>query len=337
MKITKKMWVGIVLTFALSLVSVGLATYLPKLGAESIALLLGLLLGNLVFTNKRWASGVKWSEKFPIEIGIALLGFQLTLKTIEELGWQGAVFTLVQMAIVITFIVWAGQKVFKLDLETSMLMASGNAVCGSSAIASVAPKIYATDDQRRTSVATVSLEGVLLLFVLPLLAPALYGNNDLLMGGLIGGTLQSVGQVIGAASLVNGSVVGYATLFKMLRIIMLFAIVIIMANIAHRHEESNISKAGQQDESINVFKMIPWFIYVFIGLLLLGAFVKFPSPLVNTSKQITSFFGVVNLAGIGLNLKWQTIRNSGAKLLGFGFIIIVVQVLLAIALIHFIY
>lgn len=331
MRIKKNMVAGIVLTLALALVAKLLSPFLPTLGAEALAMLAGIVLGNTVFANQRWGAGVKWAEKYPIEIGIALLGLNVTLQNMESLGWSGVIFILLQMALTILFVMWIGGRVFKVSPQSAMMMGAGNAVCGSSAIASVAPAVGATDDQRRTSVATVSLAGVILLFVLPLIGPAILPNN-MMVSALIGGTVQSVGQVSGTASLVGGSVVTYAPIFKMLRVIMLSVVVIFMAN--HASKLSNLA-ATTSAKSANKTKInIPWFVTVFIIFMLINSFVTLPHVLTNSAEQVTSFFGVVNLAGIGLNLKWSTIKSSGAKFLGYGLVTIIFQVAIAIALIY---
>lgn len=328
MRIKKNMVAGIVLTLALALVAKLLSPFLPTLGAEALAMLAGIVLGNTVFANQRWGAGVKWAEKYPIEIGIALLGLNVTLQNMESLGWSGVIFILLQMALTILFVMWIGGRVFKVSPQSAMMMGAGNAVCGSSAIASVAPAVGATDDQRRTSVATVSLAGVILLFVLPVIGPAILPNN-MMVSALIGGTVQSVGQVAGTASLVGGSVVTYAQIFKMLRVIMLSVVVIFMAN--HASKLSNLAATTSANKTkIN----IPWFVTVFIIFMLINSFVTLPHVLTNSAEQVTSFFGVVNLAGIGLNLKWSTIKSSGAKFLGYGLVTIIFQVAIAIALIY---
>ncbi|POH24403.1 hypothetical protein BHU33_07315 [Fructilactobacillus lindneri DSM 20690 = JCM 11027] len=331
MGINNNMVAGIVLTLALALVAKLLSPFLPTLGAEALAMLAGIVLGNTVFANQRWGAGVKWAEKYPIEIGIALLGLNVTLQNMESLGWSGVIFILLQMALTILFVMWIGGRVFKVSPQSAMMMGAGNAVCGSSAIASVAPAVGATDDQRRTSVATVSLAGVILLFVLPVIGPAILPNN-MMVSALIGGTVQSVGQVAGTASLVGGSVVTYAPIFKMLRVIMLSVVVIFMANNASKL--SNLA-ATTSAKSANKTKInIPWFVTVFIIFMLINSFVTLPHVLTNSAEQVTSFVGVVNLAGIGLNLKWSTIKSSGAKFLGYGLVTIIFQVAIAIALIY---
>lgn len=326
MAIKRQMIAGILLTLAVALVAKFVSPWLPTLGAEALAMVLGIILGNTVLAQQRWGAGVKWAEKYPIEIGIAALGLNVTLQNIESLGWTGIIFILLQMLATILVVMWLGGRVFKVAPQTAMLMGAGNAVCGSSAIASVAPAVGATDDQRRTSVATVSLAGVVLLFVLPIIGPAVFPHNDLLVSALIGGTVQSVGQVSGTASLVGGDVVTYAPIFKMLRVIMLSVVVILMAR--HASKLTPI-EATAPKTSVK----IPWFVMVFVVLMLVNSFISLPHVLTGTAHEITSFFGIVNLAGIGLNLKWQTIKQSGMKFLGYGLVTIIFQVVLAIVLI----
>lgn len=330
-KIKKEMWQGILLTFGVAVVAKLLAPYLPALGGETLAMFIGLGLGNTLFSDSRWGSGVKWSEKYPIEVGIAILGLTLTLSTIASLQWRGLLFILAIMMLTITFVMWIGQKVFHVDQKSSMLMAAGNAVCGSSAIASVAPAIHADDNKRRTAVATVSLSGTALLLILPLIAPTLLHNNDLLMGALVGGTVQSVGQVVGTASLINQDVVTYATLFKMLRVILLSGVVIYMTHLVSKGSFEATTTAARPK-----FKM-PWFVTVFLIAVVINTLVPLPNVINHVSHEISSFLGIVNLAGIGLNLKWQTIKQSGMQYMGYGLVTIIFQIIIALSLIYLIW
>lgn len=99
-----------------------------------------------------------------------MLGFSLTFDTIFSLGWQGILFILVLRWATIKFVTWIGTNLFNVDIQTAEMMAGGNAVCGSSAIASIAPAIKSNDDDRRTAVSVVSISGTILLLILPILA-----------------------------------------------------------------------------------------------------------------------------------------------------------------------
>ncbi|MGC3809618.1 putative sulfate exporter family transporter, partial [Enterococcus faecalis] len=59
----------------------------------------------------------------------------------------------------------------------SLLMAGGNAVCGSSAIASIAPAIQADEEEKGQIITLVNLLGPVLMLTLPILSGILYGTN----------------------------------------------------------------------------------------------------------------------------------------------------------------
>ncbi|WP_245150405.1 putative sulfate exporter family transporter [Weissella cibaria] len=294
-------------------------------------MLLGIVIGNTAFRQQIWNPGVDWSEKYFIQFGIAFLGLTVTLRTVEQLGWQGILFIVLQMTATILIVMWLGGRFFKVSSESAMLMGAGNAVCGTSAIAAVSPVIGANDTQRRTAAATVSLTGVALLLILPTIGPAILGHNDLLSGALIGGTLQSVGQAVGAGLMVNDATGTYATLFKMLRVVLLAFVVMAF---------TKMSRRGQtQQEAVMApakpfWRMMPWLVTAFVIFMLVNTMIGLPVPVVAVAKELASFFGVINLAGIGLSLKWSIIKNSGVRFLSFGLVIGVIQVLLALGLIH---
>ncbi|MEQ4549794.1 putative sulfate exporter family transporter [Weissella sp. GP1] len=328
MRITRSMLPGIGLTLVLAIVAKILTPLLPFLGSEGIAMLLGIVVGNTIFKQELWDSGVVWAEKYVIQFGIALLGLTITLRTVGSLGWQGVLFILLQMTITIVLVIWLGGRIFKVSAESAMLMGAGNAVCGTSAVAAVSPVIGANDTQRRTAAATVSLTGVVLLLILPTLVPVLFNHSDLLSGAMIGGTLQSVGQAVGAGLMVNEATGTFATLFKMMRVILLVFVVMAFAKMSSR--QSDHTHVHQPKK---FWQMIPWFVTVFIVFVILNTVVGLPQPIIAGSKTLASFFGVINLAGIGLSLKWQIIKNSGARFLSFGLVIGAFQVMLAWVLI----
>ena len=107
----------------------------------------------------------------------------------------------------------------------SLLMAGGNAVCGSSAIASIAPAIQADEEEKRpnhyfSKLIRNRFNVDLTHFKWDSLWYQFVGCS-----ALIGGTLQSVGQVVASANMVNENAVQLAMLFKIMRIVLLVAVV----------------------------------------------------------------------------------------------------------------
>ncbi len=106
------------------------------------------------------------------------------------------------MATVIISTILIGKRLGFSD-NMSTMMAGGNAVCGSSAIGAIAPSIGAKDDEKGQVITLVNLLGTVMMLTLPFLGTMLYGKDLLANSALLGGTLQSVGQVVAGASLIN--------------------------------------------------------------------------------------------------------------------------------------
>jgi len=87
-----------------------------------------------------------------------------------------------------------------------------------SAIGSVSPVIKAKDSDKVIAITIVNVTGTILMILLPLITSILYNNDVLQSSALMGGILQSVGQVIGSAKFIGDPVVELATVFKIIRI-----------------------------------------------------------------------------------------------------------------------
>ncbi len=70
------------------------------------------------------------------------------------------------------------------------------------------------DEEKRLAVTLVNLMGTILMLTLPVISLLAFHHDNFLRGALIGGTVQSVGQVIASATMVNEPTTTYATLFK---------------------------------------------------------------------------------------------------------------------------
>jgi len=225
MKKIKDIMPGFLVCFGIALLSKGIAMFLPSLGAATFAIFIGILLGNTVFTADIYNKGSKFSESELLAYSVVLMGATLNLSDIASVGVKGVLFIVIQMILTISVTYIIGRKL-KFTKKFSLLMSTGNAVCGSSAIAAVAPVIDSDSKDRALSITMVNITGTILMFVLPILASFLYSNEVLKTSGLIEGIFQSVGQVIASAKFINDNVVQMATIFKIIRIILLVVVVI---------------------------------------------------------------------------------------------------------------
>ncbi|MCI0130698.1 putative sulfate exporter family transporter [Vagococcus sp. CY53-2] len=319
---------GLLLSLAIASLSKILAIWLPSLGAGTIAILLGILLGNLFFNQSVWQKGTKFSEKTLLELSIVLLGTTVTFQTIVQIGGSGILFIMCQMTLTILSAYFIGKKL-KFNQTMSLLMAGGNAVCGSSAIGAIAPEIGAKDKEKGQIITLVNLLGTVMMLTLPIIGGTVFTDNVMAKSALIGGTLQSVGQVIASANMVSSQVVEMATLFKILRIMFLVVVVFAFGKIANQSTDNNLTI---QEKAKKKFPL-PWYIIGFIICCVLNSVIHFPTILSQTTHSISGWFEITALAAIGLRINAKEFFKEGPRFLAYAGSVGIVQTIVAITLI----
>lgn len=315
---------GLVLSLVVAIIAKILALALPSLGGATLAILLGIILGNTFFKQDYLAVGTKFSESKLLECSVVLLGFTVTFQTISRLGFNGLIFIMVMMTIVILSAIFIGKRL-GFSENMGILMASGNAVCGSSAIGAVAPVIGADEVEKGQIITLVNLLGTVMMLTLPILATSLFGNSLLTHSALLGGTLQSVGQVVAGASLINQETVRFAMLFKITRILFLVVVVFIFQK---RHQ-----KQTQQINQIKRRFPIPWYVLAFLIICVLNSIIALPKPFNDGAHFLSTWFETIALAAIGLRLNLKKFIKEGPRFLIYGLSVGSVQTLAAIVLI----
>lgn len=319
---------GLLTAFLVACLSKFFAIWLPSLGAATIAILLGIFLGNTFVRGANLNRGTKVAESKLLEFSVVLLGTTVTFQTIAQIGLQGVAFILIQMSLTIIFAYLIGKKLAFSD-NMSLLMAGGNAVCGSSAIASIAPAIQADEEEKGQIITLVNLLGTVLMLTLPILSGIIYGTNLLARSALIGGTLQSVGQVVASANMVNENAVQLAMLFKIMRIVLLVAVVYLFG----RFKQSKTAES--EAELVKVTKKssaLPWYVVGFFIACVFNSLIHFPVVISETAHFFSSWFEITALAAIGLRLDFKKFFQEGKRFLIYGLSVGTVQVVLAILL-----
>ena len=337
---------GLAVSILISLVSQFLVRFLPTLGAALIAILLGMLLGNTLLNRPGLSQGTKFSEKRLLEYAIVLNGLILDFQVLKSAGIKGFVFIVLQMSLTI-FVTYQLGKVFGFGKRFALLMGAGNAVCGSSAIGTVSPIVQADNKEKGISITIVNLTGTALMILLPVLGAILYGSDTLRTSALIGGTVQSVGQVVAAAKLVNDEVVTLATVFKLMRVLLIIGVAVLYGRMNMNEGESLFTRkkraVGAKGEASDgagasaspaVSYGVPWFLTGFVVFFLIRSFIGVPDGVLVASKTISTQFEVAALAAIGMRVKFADIIKEGPKAMLYGLTVGAVQVGMAVALIR---
>ncbi len=330
----KQIYPGLLLSFVVAVISYILALFIPKLGMATIAILLGILLGNTIFRQKALAVGTKFAESRLLEYSVVLLGFTVTFQTIAKMGINGLIYVILMMTTVILSAYFIGRKL-GFGEKMSLMFAGGNAVCGSSAIGAIAPAIDADDDEKGQVITLVNFLGTVMMLTLPFLGNALFGANLVAKSALLGGTLQSVGQVVAGASLINQETVQFAMLFKITRIMMLVLVVFFFEKWVKRGQ----TKASVTAEATTTTKPtkrklpIPWYVLAFLIICVANSFLPLPSFLNEAAHFISTWFETTALAAIGLRLDFKRFIEEGPKFLIYGTGVGLVQTVAAVSLI----
>lgn len=326
----KEILPGLIVSVAIGFASMVLSRYIPKLGAATISIFLGMAVGNLFLNQKVFHKGYKFSETDLLSYSIVLLGATLSISTLMELGIGGIVFVVVQMSITIIGALYIGKKL-GFGENFRFLMASGNAVCGSSAIAATAPVIDADDKDKGIAITIVNVTGIFLMFILPVLAKFLYDHNTMETSALIGGTLQSVGQVVASGAMVSEEIKDLATIFKIVRVILLVGVVFLFGHLKNKSNEEIIDEEIQDTKKGKI--KVPWYVIGFFITCALFSLNIIPESISHICKELSNKFEIFALAAIGLRVNIRDLIKQGKAVSLYGLFVGSLQIVSAVILI----
>jgi uncharacterized integral membrane protein (TIGR00698 family) len=278
-----------------------LAPILPTLTA---AFIFGLAFGQLPGRVSRAGTllpGFAFASRTLLRIGIFLLGLEVTLHDILDVGWQTVV--LVAVLVAASFAVTFG--VFRLvgvDRTTSVLVAAGFSICGVSAVGATSAAIRARDEDSVVPIALVTLFGTSAIVLLPL-------TNTLLQldpqpfGAWVGASVHDVGQVVATAQSAGASALAIAVTIKLVRVVMLAPMIAIVGAVEHRREEHSSKRPA----------IVPSFVVAFIVVAVINSLVPIPD-FVRTGAHIAQnvLFGVA-LFSIGASIRLRRLFVTGAR------------------------
>ena len=131
--------IAILIALIAYLTNIFLSSINFNIGSSTIALILGSI---IAFYIPNTGEGGRWIISYILPISIILLGFGLNLRTffVPEIGLFGIAVAF-STAITSFIICYIAGKYFKLDLETSVALGAGGAICGNSAVVAVSPSL----------------------------------------------------------------------------------------------------------------------------------------------------------------------------------------------------
>ncbi|HVL22523.1 MAG TPA: putative sulfate exporter family transporter [Thermomicrobiales bacterium] len=272
-----------------------------------LALLIGLAVRALWTPPATWEPGIAYAGKQLLEVAIVVLGLTLNLGDIVDAGAKivTAVLLLVTMTLVVGTVIG---RALGLDTRLAVLVAVGNAICGNSAIAAVAPAIRAKKQEVASAIAMTAVLGVGVVLALPLLVP-LANLTDERYGVIAGLSVYAVPQVLAATFTVSAQAGQIGSLVKLTRVMLLGPVVAIFA-IIFREQDAGAATEGRR---FDLKKFLPWFVIGFALCAALRTAGLVPEWLVAPATNGSRVLTAVAMAGLGLGVDVRTVRATGPR------------------------
>lgn len=261
------------------------------LSAAAVTILLGLLLGGIARRRPVLQTGTKLAAGRLLEVTIALLGLTVPLAGLP--GPAALVGLLGVMVLTHAFSAVAG-RLCGLGASAGLLGGVGTAVCGSAAIAAASPLLRVQGATVAAALASINLLSTGAMFALPAIGGAL-GLDDAALGWWTGGSLQAMGQAVGAGFAFSESAGETATAVKLFRVATLLVVLPVLA------------VAGGTSGRMR----IPWFVPGFAVAVALAALVTVPAWVGLVVKVMLW----TSLAGIGAGINPAALRSQGPRML----------------------
>jgi uncharacterized integral membrane protein (TIGR00698 family) len=292
---------GVVVSWGIHL----LAGAVPMLTA---ALLLGVIAVNTGMLPEATRAGSRFAASRLMRAGVVLLGLQIALSDIAGLGWQTIVMTVVVLLAAFFGTQWLGRRMGLSD-RMSLLVASGFAICGASAVAAVNGALGTRPGDREaerdtaTAVALVTLCGTLAIAVMPA-AGHLLGLSPYDLGRWIGASVHDVGQVVATATVVGPAALVPAIAVKLVRVAMLAPVT----------AQPGGSEAGERQNQA----VLPLFLLGFLVMVALRSTGVIPATVLTGASTAKDLLFAAAMFGLGSAVRLRVLLRTGRRALLLG-------------------
>ncbi len=286
-----------------------------------ISVVLGALISNFGLLPATCGPGMRFSAKSLLRFGIVLLGFQLSFTQVREVGAPGLALVAVVVGFTFFGTQWLGRRM-GLSSGLSLLVATGFAICGASAIAAMRPVSDANDDDMAYAIALVTICGSLAIFVLPPIAN-LIGFEGVQFGSWVGASVHDVAQTVATASSGNEIAQHSAIIVKLTRVMLLAPLVAGVAIVRRRTTAPSTRPP-----------LIPLFIIGFLLAITINSLIDLPNAMSSDIKWVEKSLLAAALVGLGAGVDIRKLRAIGPRPLVLGVLSWVLIAALSAAGVH---
>tara|TARA_B100001057_G_scaffold186572_1_gene187339 strand:- start:270 stop:1178 length:909 start_codon:yes stop_codon:yes gene_type:complete len=263
------------------------------IGSPLIALLMGSLLVIVFkFPNDYIERSVATNL---LQAGIILIGLTISASTALEVTFKYFPYVSV-FVLIIFFMGLLLADLFKIEKKLGILLASGTAICGATAMVAISPLIKAKSKDLLVALTIIFIFNAFAIGVLPLVGIKLSMSSES-FGAWSSMAVHDTSSVIGTAIAFGGSALETATTLKLSRTIWLIPLIIILG--IFYPNKSRVK--------------FPIFISLFIAAIAVGSIFNLSQETINLIDTIGTIFLISALFCLGTQISLETIKEINTK------------------------
>ena len=297
---TPRLLPGLVAAVGLAVVARQVSSF-ATISALTIAVILGIVLGNLPNGIEQLRPGLAFAGRNVLRFGVVLLGMRLSVGQIGTLGVPVIVVIVVTVAATFFGTQALGRRL-GVSAPLSLLIATGYSICGASAIAAMESNSDAEEEEVALAIGLVTLDGTVAMFGLPALAGALDLTDDQ-FAIWAGASIHDVAQVVAAGATRGPTVLAVAVVVKLSRVLLL-APLVTGVSISRQRSATATDEASRPP-------LIPGFVVGFLTMVIARSSGLVPDPVIEMIGSAESFVFAIALVGLGAGVRVDRLRRVG--------------------------
>ena len=252
-----------------------------------------------------------------LQIGIIFLGLTLSFSNSLTITQTYLPAIAIQFLLIITF-GFLISKLFKLKRKLIILIISGTAICGITAMAAVSTLIKVKSKYLFLSISIIFMFNILAIILFPIIGGYLNISEEI-FGAWVALSIHDTSSVIGASMIYGPSALETATLVKLIRTLWLIPLMILLGFF---YEEKNKTKI-----------QLPTFVLIFILAVLSGSFLDFNDQYIYIFESISKIFIVAALFCIGMQIPFKSILETKLNIFLYSSIMWVIAIVISLILV----
>ncbi|HEY8487414.1 MAG TPA: putative sulfate exporter family transporter [Limnochordales bacterium] len=287
------------------------------LGPPVVGLLMGMGLRAVLGQQPWLEQGAQFTLKRLLRLAVILFGSTLSLGQAARIG-AGALGVIAVTVVLALGLTWAVGRWMGVPPRLCALIGAGTAICGATAIVTVAPILRAGRDETAFALSTIFFFNMVAVLAYPLVGHLL-GLPDPVFGLWAGTAIHDTSSVLAAAFAYSQQAGQVATVVKLTRTLVLVPLAVAMA-VAVARGPGQGPGAGPGGGTgrvpggrlAPVARNFPWFVLGFVAMAALRSAGWLSDAWAGLFRQVGQFLVVMVLVGVGVSADWARIRRLGA-------------------------